>query len=57
MMTRLIIIISTLFFTAGPGSAQIIYDVERAIATGLENNYSIIVAKNRETISDRKSVV
>lgn len=52
MTTRLIIIISTLFFTAGPGSAQIIYDVESAIATGLENNYSIIVAKNRETISD-----
>ena len=52
MKSKLLLIISALFFTVGPGSAQIIYDVESAIATGLENNYSIIVARNREAIAD-----
>ncbi|MBE0676282.1 MAG: TolC family protein, partial [Bacteroidales bacterium] len=28
------------------------YNLDKCIKTGLENNYSIIVARNRETISD-----
>jgi len=33
-------------------SGQVIYDLNSCIETGLENNYSIIVARNRETITE-----
>ncbi len=34
------------------GSAQEIYDLKRCITVGLEKNYSILIARNREKISD-----
>jgi outer membrane protein, adhesin transport system len=52
MKSKLFIIAAAAFLAGGPGSAQTIYNVERCIATGLENNYSIIVARNREAVSD-----
>lgn len=54
MKTRIFIpllIISANLIPA-PLPAQKVYDLGSCISAGLENNYSIIVAKNREEISD-----
>ena len=52
MKSRTILSIITIFINITFVSSQQIYDLEKCILTGLENNYSIIVASNRQTISD-----
>ena len=52
MKSRIIISIIFVILNITFVSSQQVYDLERCILTGLENNYSIIVAGNREAISD-----
>lgn len=47
-----IILILTTIFPAKSASAQEMYDLSRAIVTGLEQNFSVKVARNREEIAD-----
>lgn len=51
MKFKHIIIPLTLFFGGTTGSAQNVYDLEKCIATGMENNYSIILSRNREEVN------
>ncbi len=50
-LLKLTPLILTLFFNA-PVKGQEVYDLSRAIVTGLEQNYSVKVARNREEIAD-----
>ena len=52
MKFRTIIIAFAIFFGGTIGSAQNVYDLEKCIATGMENNYSIILSRNREEINE-----
>ncbi|MEE4213773.1 MAG: TolC family protein [Bacteroidales bacterium] len=42
-------------FNGGPMNAQEPYDLNKCIITGIENNYSIIIAVNRENVSNNNA--
>jgi len=52
MKSKLFIIAVTCFLAGKPGSAQNIYDLDKCIATGMENNYSIILSRNKEAVNE-----
>ncbi len=52
MKFRTIIIAFVTIFGGTIGSAQNVYDLEKCITAGLENNYSIILSRNREKVNE-----